>query len=129
MSASKPMIVGRIHAKWCGHCKSLEPEWATMKKQFGKGKYRFVSIEQTNEESHLDRLNKHLGIVDDDKKVKLQGGYPTIFKAQNGQVEYYNGPRMAKDIAEWVKTMVSGGKKQTKRNSRSTRGTRKRRNQ
>jgi len=129
MTASKPMIVGRIHAKWCGHCKSLEPEWATMKRQFGKGKYRFVSIEQTNEESHLDRLNKHLGIVDDDKKIKLQGGYPTIFKAQNGQVEYYNGPRMAKDIAEWVKTTVSGGKKKTKRNSRGTRGTRKRRNQ
>ena len=129
MTASKPMIVGRIHAKWCGHCKSLEPEWATMKKQFGKGKYRFVSIEQTNEESHLDRLNKHLGIVDDDKKVKLQGGYPTIFKAQNGQVEYYNGPRMAKDIADWVKTAVSGGKKQTKRNRRGIRGTRKRRNQ
>jgi len=65
------MIVGRIHAKWCGHCKNLEPEWAKMKKQFGKGKVRFVSIEQTHEEPHLDRLNKHLGIVDDDVVNKI----------------------------------------------------------
>ena len=121
MTASKPMIVGRIHAKWCGHCKSLEPEWAKMKKQFGKGKARFVSIEQTHEEPHLDRLNKHLGIVDDDKKVKLQGGYPTIFKAHNDKVEYYNGPRMAKEIAEWAKSSMSGGKRKTKHNKSSKR--------
>jgi thiol-disulfide isomerase/thioredoxin len=127
MTASKPMIVGRIHAKWCGHCKNLEPEWAKLKKQIGKGKPRFVSIEQTNEEPHLDRLNKFLGIVDDDKKVKLQGGYPTIFKVHNGKVEYYNGPRMAKDISEWVTSMmtyVSGGKKQTKRSKNGKRSTR-----
>lgn len=123
------MIVGRIHAKWCGHCKNLEPEWAKMKKQFGKGNPRFVSIEQTNEEPHLDRLNKHLGIVDDDKKVKLQGGYPTIFKEHNGHVEYYNGPRMAKEIAEWAKATIRGGKRQTKHNNsskRSRRSTKKR---
>lgn len=124
MSDSKPMIVGRIHAKWCGHCKNLEPEWAKMKKQIGKDKVRFVSIEQTHEEPHLARLNKHLGIVDDDKKVKLQGGYPTIFKAHNDQVEYYNGPRMANEIAAWAKTSMSGGKKQTKRRKNGKRNTR-----
>jgi thiol-disulfide isomerase/thioredoxin len=91
----KPMVVGRIHANWCGHCKDLIPEWAKMKKQLGPKKYKFVSIEQSNEGPHLERLNKYLGIVEEEKKVKMKEGYPTIFKALNGRVEYYEGPRMA----------------------------------
>jgi thiol-disulfide isomerase/thioredoxin len=108
----KPMVVGRIHANWCGHCKDLIPEWAKMKKLFaGPKKYKFVSIEQSNEGPHLERLNKYLGIVEDEKKVKLNGGYPTIFKALNGRVEYYEGPRTADKLAEWVGKVVPGGTK------------------
>jgi hypothetical protein len=124
----KPMVVGRIHALWCGHCKNLEPEWAKMKKLLvgGAKKYKFVSIEQTNEGPHLERLNKHLGIVEEEKKVKLNGGYPTIFKAIDGRVEYYEGPRTADKLAEWVGKVVPGGTKkrrtiQKKRNSKTRR--------
>jgi thiol-disulfide isomerase/thioredoxin len=122
----KPMVVGRIHATWCGHCKDLIPEWAKMKKQLGPKKYKFVSIEHSNEGPHLERLNKYLGIVEDEKKVKLNGGYPTIFKALNGQVEYYEGPRTADKLAEWVGKVVQGGTKkrrtsQKKRNSKTRR--------
>ncbi len=117
------MVVGRIHAHWCGHCKDLIPEWAKMKKLLGGAKkYKFVSIEQTNEGPHLERLNKHLRIVEDEKKVKLNGGYPTIFKALNGRVEYYEGPRTADKLAEWVGKVVQGGTK--KRRVRRT-GTKK----
>jgi thiol-disulfide isomerase/thioredoxin len=123
----KPMVVGRIHATWCGHCKDLIPEWAKMKKQLGGAKkYKFVSIEHSNEGPHLERLNKYLGIVEDEKKVKLNGGYPTIFKALNGQVEYYEGPRTADKLAEWVGKVVQGGTRkgrtsQKKRNSKTRR--------
>jgi len=107
----KPMVVGRIHANWCGHCKDLIPEWAKMKKQLGPKKYKFVSIEQSNEGPHLERLNKYLGIVEEEKKVKMKEGYPTIFKALNGRVEYYEGPRMAEKLVEWVGKGVPGGTK------------------
>jgi len=107
----KPMVVGRIHANWCGHCKDLIPEWAKMKKQLGPKKYKFVSIEQSNEGPHLERLNKYLGIVEEEKKVKMKEGYPTIFKALNGRVEYYEGPRMAEKLVEWVGKVVPGGTK------------------
>lgn len=103
------MVVGRIHANWCGHCKDLIPEWAKMKKQLGPKKYKFVSIEQSNEGPHLERLNKYLGIVEEEKKVKMKEGYPTIFKALNGRVEYYEGPRMAEKLVEWVGKVVQGG--------------------
>jgi hypothetical protein len=67
-----------------------------------------------------------LGIVEDEKKVKLNGGYPTIFKALNGRVEYYEGPRTAEKLAEWVGKVVQGGTRkgqtsQKKRNSKTRR--------
>jgi thiol-disulfide isomerase/thioredoxin len=119
---SKNVMVGRIHALWCGHCKSLVPEWSKMKKALSKqrGGYKFVSVEQSKEEPHLERLNKYLKIDDDAKKVQIQGGYPTIFKASNGVVEYYNGPRMADNLVKWAREPMKGGSyKATKSHNKS----------
>lgn len=120
---SENIMVGRIHALWCGHCKSLAPEWSKMKKELSKqrGGYKFVSIEQSKEEPHLERLNKYLKIEDDAKKVQLQGGYPTIFKASNGAVEYYNGPRMADDLVKWAKEPTKGGSRKATESRKATR--------
>ena len=113
MGSSKQIFVGRLHANWCIHCKSLKPEWAKMKKILSKtnGKYRFVSIEQSKEAHDLERLNKYLGIVEDDKKVQMKEGYPTIFKVVDGVVEYYNGPRMTQNLVNWVKETTGGTRK------------------
>ena len=110
MGGSKQIFVGRLHANWCIHCKSLKPEWAKMKKILSetKGKYRFVSIAHD-----LERLNKYLGIVEDDKKVQMKEGYPTIFKVVDGVVEYYNGPRITQSLVNWVKETSGGTRKQS----------------
>lgn len=115
MGTSKQIFVGRLHADWCIHCKSLKPEWAKMKKILSKiqGKYRFVSIEQSKEAQDLERLNKYLGIVEDDKKVQMKEGYPTIFKVVDGVVEYYNGPRMTQNLVNWVKETSGGTRKRS----------------
>lgn len=115
MGSSKQVFVGRLHAIWCIHCKSLKPEWAKMKKILSKtkGKYRFVSIEQSKEAHDLERLNKYLGIVEDDKKVQMKEGYPTIFKVVDGVVEYYNGPRMTQNLVNWVKETTGGTRKRS----------------
>jgi thiol-disulfide isomerase/thioredoxin len=115
MGGSKQIFVGRLHANWCIHCKSLKPEWAKMKKILSKtkGKYRFVSIEQSKEARDLERLNKYLGIVEDDKKVQMKEGYPTIFKVVDGVVEYYNGPRMTQNLVNWVKETSGGTRKRS----------------
>ena len=115
MGTSKQIFVGRLHADWCIHCKSLKPEWAKMKKILSKiqGKYRFVSIEQSKEAHDLERLNKYLGIVEDDKKVQMKEGYPTIFKVVDGVVEYYNGPRMTQNLVNWVKETSGGTRKRS----------------
>jgi hypothetical protein len=113
MGSSKQIFVGRLHANWCIHCKSLKPEWAKMKKILSKtkGKYRFVSIEQSKEAHDLERLNKYLGLVEDEKKVRMKEGYPTIFKVVDGVVEYYNGPRMTQNLVNWVKETTGGTRK------------------
>lgn len=129
MGGSKQIFVGRLHANWCIHCKSLKPEWAKMKKILSKtkGKYRFVSIEQSKEARDLERLNKYLGLVEDDKKVQMKEGYPTIFKVVDGVVEYYNGPRMTQNLVNWVKETTGGtrkrrtGKRRTNKSKRNTR--------
>ena len=115
MGSSKQIFVGKLHANWCIHCKSLNPEWAKMKKILSKtkGKYRFVSIEQSKEAHDLERLNKYLGLVEDDKKVQMKEGYPTIFKVVDGVVEYYNGPRITQSLVNWVKETSGGTRKQS----------------
>lgn len=121
MGNSKQVFVGRLHANWCIHCKSLKPEWAKMKKILSKtkGKYRFVSIEQSKEAHDLERLNKYLGLVEDEKKVRMKEGYPTIFKVVDGVVEYYNGPRMTQNLVNWVKE-TSGGTRKRRTEKRRT---------
>ena len=113
MGSSKQIFVGKLHANWCIHCKSLAPEWAKMKKILSKtkDKYRFVSIEQSKEARDLERLNKYLGLVEDEKKVQMKEGYPTIFKVVDGVVEYYNGPRMTQNLVNWVKETTGGTRK------------------
>ena len=115
MGSSKQIFVGKLHANWCIHCKSLAPEWAKMRKILSKtkDKYRFVSIEQSKEAHDLERLNKYLGIVEDDKKVQMKEGYPTIFKVVDGVVEYYNGPRITQSLVNWVKETSGGTRKQS----------------
>ena len=139
MGSSKQVFVGRLHANWCIHCKSLKPEWAKMKKILSKtkDKYRFVSIEQSKEARDLERLNKYLGLVEDEKKVQMKEGYPTIFKVVDGVVEYYNGPRMTQNLVNWVKETTGGtrkrstgkrrtGKRRTGKRITDKRGTRRR---
>jgi len=99
------IVVGKIYANWCGHCKSLKPEWAKMKsavkKALGKEFHvEFSEIEQTNEKDSVDSINKRF-LLNSDKKLALQGGYPTLFKISGGQLEYYNGGRNATDMTAW----------------------------
>jgi hypothetical protein len=102
------IVVGKIYANWCGHCKSLKPEWAKMKNsvkkalgsQLDKIHVVFSEIEQTDEKIKVDGINKRF-LRNSDKKLALQGGYPTLFKISGGQLEYYNGGRTAEAMTAW----------------------------
>ncbi len=113
----RPKVIGKLYATWCGHCKTLEPEWDKMKTsvtKFYKNGVEFVEIESENMESDLDKLNQRLNT-----DIAVQSGYPTLFKVEpdNTKVEYYGGNREAKAMTEWC-TGKKGGKRQKRKQTK-----------
>jgi thiol-disulfide isomerase/thioredoxin len=102
----KVLLIGKIYADWCGHCRMLKPEWNKLKYNIkhknGSHGYQihYIEIEQQNEQSKVDKVNK-IYLHNTDKKLSLQGGYPTIFKIINGNIEYYSGDRKAEAMQKW----------------------------
>lgn len=107
-SKNKVIVVGKVYANWCGHCKSLKPEWKKMKtrvySKLGKNKVVFEEIEENQMATKLPRLKNNHGV---DINVN---GFPTVFKVENGKVDYYGGNRNADAMAEWY--LNGGGKSQ-----------------
>ena len=95
----EPIIVGKIYANWCGHCHALKPEWKKMRKILKRKpngrKYKFVEIEET-------QMDKKMSQFQEDHNVQLQAnGFPSLFRLENGKLDYYAGPRTAHQMAEW----------------------------
>jgi len=123
-SKKNVLHVGKIYADWCGHCQSLQPEWARMKNDMKLAMGRslknihveFVEIGDTPKnkakgltvEGMITKYNgKHLP----KSLEKLKGdGYPTLFKLLNGKLEYYTGNRDAKSMYTWYMNGVTNPK-------------------
>ena len=106
---ARKMIVGKIYANWCGHCKSLEPEWDSMKEtvhnNLGKNGIQFVEIEDTNAKTEIDNLNEKYLNGSADKVVS--SGYPTIFIIRDGKVYYFEGSRLAPNLNAWINKLYN----------------------
>ena len=84
-----------FYAPWCGHCKSLEPEYNKAAKQL-----------------HEAGVKTPLAKVDATVESKIAGqfdvrGYPTLKWFVDGEPSEYDGPREAAGIVDWIKS-VSG---------------------
>ena len=81
-------------APWCGHCKSLAPEWAA-----AAGKTRKLNppviLAKVDADSHRELAEKF-----------DVSGYPTIKEFTKGKDAEYDGPREAKGIVKYVKKAV-----------------------
>ena len=133
MGKKHNLHVGRIHADWCGHCVSLKGEWNKLKNMFrhhaGRSLKNVTIDHHDFEDSEDQKMQGHFVDKELEKynrthlehsnvKVALQGGFPTIFRVLNGQLEYYNGERVAPSLFSWFSRGIvaqSGGKKNTKR--------------
>lgn len=91
----KDVVVGVIHANWCGHCQLLMPEWNKMKQMSNNDGVKFVEFEESRENREQEMKNLH-------PDLKIEGGFPTIFKIVGGKIEYYNGDRTAEEIRSWA---------------------------
>jgi len=106
---NKPILIGKIYAKWCFHCKQLIPEWKKMKTKIRAPKGRPIS--------NLHRYNSPFEFVEIECSQKRKmaqfkqkygniqvNGYPTIFSKKGTEFEYYTGNRDAASLEQWVKS-------------------------
>ena len=74
-----------FYADWCGHCKSMKPDWDAAANEVNKdGETKMVKINVGGKDNGEDAIMKKYGI----------DGFPTIFKFSNGnKTGTYEGER------------------------------------
>jgi len=102
--AEQAYTIVEFYAPWCGHCKSLEPEWSAAAKKVSRLNPK-VLLAKVDADAHKDLAEKY-GV----------SGYPTIKIFKSGKAEEYEGPREAKGIIKFVKDALglTGGGALTK---------------
>ena len=113
------ITIGLIYAKWCIHCHHLIPIWNQMVNNIKKKSYQsspqYIVIEHSNLKN-VDEFNNQNSDYLNNERVQ-HNGFPTLFKIQNGKIDYYYGPKDPYTLEKWFMGN-SKYKKNTKKNTK-----------
>ena len=123
-----PMFV-EFYANWCGHCKTLAPEWKKLIKMIEVSEYKdkklaIVSIESGVLDNNNKNFNKDIDNVL--KQIKLTvSGFPTIGLIKDKEFISYEGKRDASSMLKFIKekawnTMGGGNGRSNRKRRRSS---------
>jgi len=99
-----------FYADWCGHCKSMEPEWKKLVKKCGN-KYNLARVKDDQKDNLINNLGQSVQ------------GFPTLGSTANsnsGNFNTYSGARTADDFMEYIKQTLP--KETVKRSLKLKRG-------
>ena len=110
-----------IHAKWCGHCKTLMPKFENEiveSSNFNKELEGLLTLGSIEESEYDDAAKKLFGEVD---------GYPTVryirFNQEGKSMTSFdlppNIPRESDDIIEWINGAVKNDAVKVKKTTRT----------
>lgn len=104
-------IIGLAYANWCPHCTSLKPHWDTMKQNLSSD-CRVIEVEESdfNKQNKIDEINHELK---GDSELQIHG-YPTMFKINNGKIDYYNGENVTLNQCLYFLMVQKKHRKKTK---------------
>jgi len=102
-STKQPVVIGLIHAKWCGHCRNLMPIWHQMRNNISQKPYQpppqYMEVEQSNLDM-LDNFNQENSTYLKGQRIQSDG-FPTIFKIRDGNIDYYKDMREPITMEKW----------------------------
>lgn len=87
--AQHEFLLVEFYAPWCGHCKTLAPEYASAAATLANEPAKLAKVDATAAKDTGARF-----------EVK---GFPTLIFFKNGNKMEYNAGRTASDIVSWVK--------------------------